>query len=485
MTPVTLLILASTALALGIMLAWWGRRGKIIDDHPVCRKCRFDLVGRPPGSDRCPECGADLSGKRAIAIGNRKPRQSAVVIGCCIAMFVVFSFAGLGGSRYLKEDHKPNWLVLIDARSKNARIRSAALAELWDRQQMGQLSESQSNAYVDCILAIGFSVDDNGRSEMMDDMIVVCLSNQRAIQALVADLRIPDSPDPKHPYILHSYPLKPPRTIGEYAAEILIDSDQPAWDAMRQEARKGDPWVLKHWLEMGGYARGGLLDERLAKLMLESTSSKDQVLSERASGSIFQMAQDSITFPSGPALAGLTDPHPEIRLASLCLLGDLDKPPSLDVLLPLLHDQNSDVRLRAETELTSCYKWTSDNRAVAPLIAIFYDPKSTLRREAADGLSHFKTPGSIRALALALKDEDGAIVADAMVALESIGGEAAFEAVIDVLDDGPEDHRVWVESLADRLCKGSYKSTPYWQKHESAKLVGTKATSTNLQNAQP
>ncbi|HEX5243895.1 MAG TPA: HEAT repeat domain-containing protein [Tepidisphaeraceae bacterium] len=346
-------------------------------------------------------------------------------------------------------------------------MRSAALAELWDRQQMGQLSESQSNAYVECILAIGFSVDDNGRSEMMDDMIVVCQSNQRAIQALVADLRIPDSPDPKHPYITHLYPLRPPRTIGEYAAEILMDSGQPAWDAMRQEARTGDPWVLKHWLDMNGYARGGLLDERLAKLMLESTSSKDRVLAERASGSIFQMATDSITFPSGPALGGLSDPHPEIRLASLCLLGDLDKPPPLDVLLPLLHDPNSDVRWRAETELTSGYKWTSDTRAVSPLIAILDDPQSTLRREAVEGLSHFKTSQSIRAIALALKDEK--LNDDATIALEEIGGEMAFEAVVDVLDDMPEDFHGYAEALADRLCKGSYKITPYWQKHEAAK----------------
>src|SRR3954447_10809108 len=55
------------------LLAWSVRRRRV-DDHPVCRRCGFDLTGRPAGSSGCSECGADLSRRRAIRRGNRARR---------------------------------------------------------------------------------------------------------------------------------------------------------------------------------------------------------------------------------------------------------------------------------------------------------------------------------------------------------------------------------------------------------------------------
>lgn len=43
--------------ALGLALFWRGWRGRRIDNHPWCRKCRLDLKGLRPGAARCPECG--------------------------------------------------------------------------------------------------------------------------------------------------------------------------------------------------------------------------------------------------------------------------------------------------------------------------------------------------------------------------------------------------------------------------------------------
>jgi hypothetical protein len=57
-----ILIVLSTALTLfglaGLILLVLGVRGWRIDDHPVCRRCRFDLVGVYPAIGACPECGA-------------------------------------------------------------------------------------------------------------------------------------------------------------------------------------------------------------------------------------------------------------------------------------------------------------------------------------------------------------------------------------------------------------------------------------------
>ena len=58
-------ILASVFGFLGVALVIRGLVGRRIDDHPICRKCRFDLVGlydpaQPTREIRCPECGAEL-----------------------------------------------------------------------------------------------------------------------------------------------------------------------------------------------------------------------------------------------------------------------------------------------------------------------------------------------------------------------------------------------------------------------------------------
>lgn len=464
MTPTTILAISFAGLAFGILLTWWGRRGKRVDQHPVCRRCKFDLVGRPQQSDRCPECGADLGRKRAITTGNRKPRLSAIIIGVCISIPTACVFSGWGWVRfrYVKEADKPTWLVLMDAKSKDATLRSASLLELYSREKLGQLSESQCNAYIDRLAAVDYSLDESGRSDALDDLSALCPGNQRAMQALVAKLRIPDPQDEDRPWggFIPSY-------HGEYAAELLDRLGAPGWNAMREEVRRGSPWVLKHWLRVNGYEHGGLEDEPIAESMVRALDSKDQDLATRAQNVIRFMSSDSIHFASRPALVGLSDPRPETRITCLSLLSHLDKPPPFDVLLPLLHDPNSEVLSHAEDALVGCYSWTSDSRAVPLLIRILDDPEDWRRKEAANALSHYKTPASIHALALLLKDED--LCGDAIDYLHRMGGEKVFEAVIDVLDDVPADLHGRVEELADWVCKGNHKNTPYWQEHEAAK----------------
>src|SRR3954451_21021619 len=63
---------------IAILLAFRGRR---IDDHPICRKCGFDLFGLPPTSHNCPECGRDLKRKRADRIGHRRRLKTLLLLG--------------------------------------------------------------------------------------------------------------------------------------------------------------------------------------------------------------------------------------------------------------------------------------------------------------------------------------------------------------------------------------------------------------------
>jgi cytochrome c-type biogenesis protein CcmH/NrfF len=47
---ITLWLLPLLLLLLGVLLVVRGMRGRAVDDHPICRRCGFDLFGRPEGS---------------------------------------------------------------------------------------------------------------------------------------------------------------------------------------------------------------------------------------------------------------------------------------------------------------------------------------------------------------------------------------------------------------------------------------------------
>jgi len=460
MTPMTLLSLASAALALGIMLVWWGRRGKRIDEHPVCRRCRFDLVGRPQGSDRCPECGADLHWPNAIAVGNRKPRQSGMVIGACFVLLSVCAFGTWGWKQFsqLKETDKPIWLVLHDSRSSNANLRSSALKLLARRQHEGDLSESQSDAYIDRLSEILQSNDVQAQRNALELLSDAGSASQRAIPAIVTIFRTADPPPPSR---FRSRRL----TRGEMAAELLQNLEAPGQEAALREVKSGSPQVLKNWL-VNAYLDFEVTDEKVAQLLLNALNSEDE---ELAGSAHLALEHCSTGFPSGPAVAGLHDPHPITRQVCLNLLGKLDKRPPFDVLLPLLHDPDADVRCTAEEALMNCHQWTDDPRSQHLLMKMLADPHDKRRLQAAESLGYYNTHESAGALALALKDPDRFVSATAGYSLRRMGGDEAVNAIIDILDDLPQDRRASAEAFADQIAGGDFKKTSYWQRHEAAK----------------
>ena len=84
-----LALLPILLLALGVAVLVRGLRGRRVDDHPICRKCGFDLVGRPAGSDRCPECGADLTRTHAIRDGRHIRQRGLIATGSFLILFVL------------------------------------------------------------------------------------------------------------------------------------------------------------------------------------------------------------------------------------------------------------------------------------------------------------------------------------------------------------------------------------------------------------
>ena len=142
---------------LGIAIVAMGLRGRRIDEHPLCRCCGFDLIGRPPDSHVCSECGAELGRKRAIRIGHRQRRAWAILLGVTISMPGIVGLGVLGWLTFQQIDwyqHKPTWWLLREAGYANATTRDNALTELIARDGRKELSEAQIVMAVERILAI-------------------------------------------------------------------------------------------------------------------------------------------------------------------------------------------------------------------------------------------------------------------------------------------------------------------------------------------
>ena len=126
----------------GVGLLTVGRRGTLTDRHPLCRRCRYDLVGMWPGAALCPECGTDLTGARSLCRGNRRRRPSLFLCGCGL-LTVAASIGGALGwgaaTTFNWNQVKPVWLLLHETEVTDTPTVSAALTELHSRYSANRL----------------------------------------------------------------------------------------------------------------------------------------------------------------------------------------------------------------------------------------------------------------------------------------------------------------------------------------------------------
>jgi hypothetical protein len=143
-------------LLVALPLSVWAWRGRRIDDHPLCRKCGFDLFGKPVESARCSECGSDLIASRAIRMGHRRSHRRILIASAALGIpsgiwLGIIGFASLHGVDWQR--HKPVAWLLSDARGANAASREAALNELTRRVSAGELSSDVEAELVESVLA--------------------------------------------------------------------------------------------------------------------------------------------------------------------------------------------------------------------------------------------------------------------------------------------------------------------------------------------
>jgi hypothetical protein len=137
----------------GLFLSGWV--GRAIDNHPICRACGFDLVGRPAESMRCSECGADLAARRSMRIGHRRRRPLMLSIGVVLLLIdaLVLIQIVASANHWDWNRYKPVWLLRSELKGSDPLSQSAALQELTRRVKAGELSPAQAIAIADWSLA--------------------------------------------------------------------------------------------------------------------------------------------------------------------------------------------------------------------------------------------------------------------------------------------------------------------------------------------
>lgn len=144
-------MLCATATTL-LILGWRGRR---TDDHPLCRRCSYDLSGMPDITGtlaRCAECGAGLTARRAVTIGHRRPRWLPLASGGFL--FVVLLAGGTAAAVSVTRGvdwtaHKPLWWLLRDAESSDPAVRESAQNLIFERQFFPRWPPDQMRAILD------------------------------------------------------------------------------------------------------------------------------------------------------------------------------------------------------------------------------------------------------------------------------------------------------------------------------------------------
>jgi hypothetical protein len=133
-----LLALAAAIPVVGLLLLALGLWGRCINEHPICAKCRFDLIGlTKPGT--CPECGTDLSGN--VRLGARVRRPAFIATGVILLLIAALGsgviFAGAAMDQY-----KPTWMLILEAQLRTPDKATPAVSELIARSDRSELSNA-------------------------------------------------------------------------------------------------------------------------------------------------------------------------------------------------------------------------------------------------------------------------------------------------------------------------------------------------------
>ena len=141
-------VLIPGTIMLGAILLQYGWRGRVINDHPWCKACGFDLFQRWPDAARCPECGTNLKSPGAVRHGQRAVRPKPLVIGAGLVSVGLIGLV-LNFSVIFRDSLKPDWWLVFEANSGSPATEIGALDELNRRLVGGGLGSKDVRALVE------------------------------------------------------------------------------------------------------------------------------------------------------------------------------------------------------------------------------------------------------------------------------------------------------------------------------------------------
>ncbi|QQE12986.1 hypothetical protein JD969_05875 [Planctomycetota bacterium] len=154
MLPLSLIIAIITAsLIITFLMFWLGIKGKTLDDHPVCKKCKYDLSGfnhpLPSPSLKCPECGHPLTSQSNIQVGN-KHKNKPLIISSIIILIAIIALPVWASFNYDWTAQKPIWLLRFEAKHPDQfKTSRKSLLQLIGYISIDQTSHAQTLAAFD------------------------------------------------------------------------------------------------------------------------------------------------------------------------------------------------------------------------------------------------------------------------------------------------------------------------------------------------
>ncbi len=143
----------------------------------------------------------------------------------------------------------------------------------------------------------------------------------------------------------------------------------------------------------------------------------------------------------------LEDEVPDIRKVALEIVAEteLDTALHLEMVMPRLYDESSEVRLALVELLGACTSFDVCN----PLMQALKDTDDWVRMRAAEGLGKRRDAPALSALVEALEDESPMVVLKVIEALGNLGGKAAFGALLGMSgSESPEIQEAVEQAIA-------------------------------------
>jgi len=130
----------------GLLLLILGIRGRLILDDPRCAKCRHDLKTFGERHAKCPECGASLGRRGAVAFGSRQRRPVLIIVGA--VLMVLAPLVMVGASLLIA---RPAVAQAAAARAAQGQAAAAAVVT-WASVSNGQLAAAVPSSFGDGML---------------------------------------------------------------------------------------------------------------------------------------------------------------------------------------------------------------------------------------------------------------------------------------------------------------------------------------------